>query len=98
MRPTVDTIEGFCNSDWAGCMDMRWLTSGFVWMLNGGAVCWRSKLQSVIALLSTEAEYVGATPAVQEIIWLRDLLCELGITNTSPTALNMDNWGVVSLM
>ena len=98
MRLTVDTIEGFCNSDWAGCVDTRRLTSGFVWMLNGGAVCWRSKLQSVVALSSTEAEYVGATLAVQEIIWLRDLLCELGITNTSPTALNMDNRGAVSLI
>jgi hypothetical protein len=65
--------------------------------MNGGAVCWRSKLQSIIALSSTEAEYVGATPAVQEIIWLRDLLCELGITNTSPSPLNIDNQGAVSL-
>ena len=59
--------------------------------------CWRSKLQSIVVPSSTEAEYVGATPAVQEIIWLRDLLCELGITDTSPTTLNMDNQGAISL-
>lgn len=39
-------------------------------MMNGGAVHWRSKLQSIVALLLTEAEYVSATPAVQEILWL----------------------------
>jgi hypothetical protein len=65
--------------------------------MNGGAVCWRSKLQMIVALSSTEAEYVGATLAVQEIIWLRDLLCELGITNASPSLLNMDNRGAVTL-
>jgi hypothetical protein len=65
--------------------------------MNGGAVCWRSKLQMTVMLSLTEAEYVGATPAVQEIIWLRDLLCELGITDTSPLLLNMDNCRVATL-
>jgi hypothetical protein len=50
-----------------------------------------------LSLSSTEAEYIGATPAVQEIIWLRDLLCELGITDTSPLLLNIDNCRVVTL-
>ena len=71
-------IEGFSDSDWAGCVDTCQSTSGFVWIMNGGAICWRSRLQSIVALSSTEAEYVGVTPAVQEILWLRDLLCELG--------------------
>lgn len=66
MQLTVDQMEGFCDLEWAGCVDTRRSTSGFVWMMNGGAVCW-SKLQSIVALSSTEAEYVGATPAVQEV-------------------------------
>jgi len=66
-------------------------------MMGGGAICWRSKLQTIVALSSTEAEYVGATPAVQEVVWLRDLLCELGITSTAPSLLNMDNRGAVCL-
>jgi len=44
-----------------------------------------------------EAEYVGATPAVQEVIWLRDLLRELEIADDSPSLLNMDNWGAIAL-
>jgi len=90
-------IEGFSDSDWAGCVDTRRSTSGFVWIMGGGAICWRSRLQMIIALSSTEAKYVGTTPAVQEVVWLRDLLCKLGITDNSPSLLNMDNWGAVSL-
>jgi len=97
MQLTEGLIEGFCDSDWAGCVDTHRLTLGFIWMMNGGAVCWRSKLQAIVALSSTEAEYVRATPAVQEIIWLRDLLCELRIANTSLSPLNMDNRGAISL-
>jgi len=97
MKPVESPIEGFSDSDWAGCVDTHQSTSGFVWIMNGGTICWRSKLQSIVALLSTEAEYVGATPAVQEILWLRDLLCKLGIIDPSPSLLNMDNQGAVSL-
>ena len=65
--------------------------------MNGGAVCWRSRLQTIVTLSSTEVEYVGATPAVQEILWLRDLLCKLGVADPTPSLLNMDNQGAVSL-
>ena len=65
--------------------------------MSGGAICWRSKLQTIIALSSTKAEYVRATPAVQEVVWPRDLLHELGVADASPSLLNMDNHGAVSL-
>ena len=97
MKLTRGHIEGFSDSDWAGCVDTRRSTSGFVWIMSGGAICWRSKLQAIVALLSTEAEYVGATPAIQEVVWLRDLLQELGVADASPSLLNMDNCGAVSL-
>ena len=97
MRLTDGHLEGFCDSDWAGCVDTRRSTSGFVWMMSGGAICWRSKLQTIVALSSTKAEYVGATPAIQEVVWLRDLLHEFGVADASPSLLNMDNRGAVSL-
>src|SRR5258706_2851509 len=97
MQPVSNSMEGFSDLDWAGCVDTRRSMSGFVWIMGGGAICWRSKLQSVVALSSTEFEYVRATPAIQEVVWLRDLLCELGITNKSPSTLHMDNQGAVSL-
>jgi hypothetical protein len=49
MKP-MSLIEGFCDSDWARCVDTWRLTSGFIWIMNGGTVCWRSKLQTIVAL------------------------------------------------
>ena len=96
IQPIDVSIEGFCDSDWAGCIDTRRSMSGFVWMMNGGAVSW-SRLQTIVALSSTEAEYVSATPAVQKILWLRDLLRELEVADNSPSVLNMDNHRAVCL-
>ena len=89
MRLTEGHVKGFCDSNWAGCVDTHQSTSGFVWMMNGGAICWRSKLQTTVALLLTEVEYVRATPAIQEVIWLRDLLHKLNVANASPLCYRM---------
>ncbi|KAH9689127.1 hypothetical protein KPL70_015374 [Citrus sinensis] len=70
---------GYCDSDFTGDLDKRRSTTGYVFTLGGGPVCWRSILQSTIALSSTEAEYMAATEAVKEAIWLRGLLGDFGI-------------------
>ena len=54
-------IHGFFDADWAGDLDQRISTSGYVFSLFGGAVSWMSKRQSVVALSTTEAEYIVAT-------------------------------------
>ena len=47
-------------------------------MMHGGPISWTSRLQSLVALSSTEAEYYAITDAVQEALWLRSLLNEIG--------------------
>ena len=49
-------IRGFVDVDWAGDLEQRRSTSGYVFSLFGGAVSWMSKIQSVVALSTTEAE------------------------------------------
>jgi hypothetical protein len=61
-----NVLGGYSDASWATCEDTRKSTSGYVLMLNGGPVSWRSHLQSVIALSSTEAEYIAACEATQE--------------------------------
>ena len=62
---------GYCDFDFAGDLDKRRSTTDYVFPLGGGPVSWRSILQSTIALSTTEAEYMAATEAVKEAIWLK---------------------------
>eukprot|EP00253_Pinus_taeda_P010375 PITA_10375 len=75
-RPGLDRvldIHGFVDVDWAGNLDQRRSTSGYVFKLFGGAVSWMSKKQSVVALSTTKAEYMVATHASKEAVWLQRL-------------------------
>jgi len=54
-------VKGYVDSDFKGDHDKRKSTTGYVFTLAGGAVSWLSKLQTVVALSTTEAEYMAAT-------------------------------------
>ena len=56
-------IRGFVDADWAGDLDQRRSTSGYVINIFGGAVSWMIEKQSVVALSTTEVEYMAATHA-----------------------------------
>ncbi|GJU44747.1 transposable element [Tanacetum coccineum] len=71
--------EGIDGKDYAGDLDKRRSTTGYVFTLAKAPVSWKSTLQSTTALLTTEAEYMAMTEAVKEAIWLQGLLGELGI-------------------
>lgn len=71
-------VRGYVDSDYAGDLDKRKSTTGYVFTIAGGAVSWLSKLQTVVALSTTEAEYMAATQACKEAIWIQRLLVELG--------------------
>jgi hypothetical protein len=88
-RPNV--LWGFVDSDWAGCPDSRRSTSGYTLMLNGAAVSWKSKRQSVVALSTAEAEFIAASSMVQEVIYARRLLEKLGFPQAEPTPIYEDN-------
>ena len=63
-RPGLDRvvdIHVFVDADWAGDLDRRRSTSGYVFNLFGGEISWMSKRQAVVALSTTEDEYIEAT-------------------------------------
>jgi hypothetical protein len=87
-KSNLTGITGFSDSDWAGDKDSRKSTSGYVFLLYGGAVSWKSTKQSVVATSSTEAEYIACSEAAKEALWIRRLHAEIqGTSTTIPTTL-----------
>ena len=72
-------LKGYTNADWADYKTDRRSMSGFVFSLGSGALSWSSKKQPTVALVSTEAEYRGATVASCEVFWLKRILKDLGV-------------------
>ncbi|KAL5825663.1 hypothetical protein ACOSQ3_021726 [Xanthoceras sorbifolium] len=72
------TLTGYVDADLAGNVDIRKSTTGYVYTLGGTAVSWVSQLQKIVALSTTEAEYVAVTEASKEMVWLQSCLEELG--------------------
>ncbi|KAL5769249.1 hypothetical protein ACOSQ2_016032 [Xanthoceras sorbifolium] len=72
------TLTGYVDADLAGNVDIRKSTTGYVYTLGGTAVSWVSQLQKIVALSTTEAEYVAVTEASKEMVWLQSFLGELG--------------------
>ena len=70
---------GFTDSDFQGDIDSRKSTSGYVFTLNGGAICWRSIKQTCVADSTTEAEYVAASEAAKEAVWLKKFILDLQV-------------------
>ncbi|GJW62500.1 hypothetical protein Tco_0111835 [Tanacetum coccineum] len=71
-------LVGYTDSDLAGNKDNMKSTSRYLMTFAGGAVSWQSRLQKCVALSTTEAEYMAATEACKELLWLKRFLQELG--------------------
>jgi hypothetical protein len=72
-RPGLDRVVDthvFVDANWTGDLDCRISTSGYVFKLFGGAISWMSKRQAAVIVSTTEAEYMAATHASKEEIWL----------------------------
>ena len=91
------TLEGYSDSDWAGCTKTRRSVSGWIFMLCGAAISWQSKKQSVVAMSSCEAEYIALSSCAREAVWLRRLLSDLGEQQDVPTRIFVDNTSAIAL-
>ncbi|THH13391.1 hypothetical protein EW146_g6815 [Bondarzewia mesenterica] len=90
-------LEGFSDADWAS-QEHRHSISGYVFLLDGGAVSWSAKKQPIVALSSTEAEYIAMMHAAKEAFWLDTLFRDIfGSPLTSPIPLNCDNQSAIAL-
>jgi len=71
-------LVAYTDSDYAGDIDDRKSTSGFVFSLGTGAVSWSSKKQPIVTLSTTESEYIAATSCACQCIWIMRILETIG--------------------
>ena len=92
-QPNSSIILGpvFADANWAGDIETRRSTTGIIVKLNNNVIWWCSKRQPSVARSSTEAEYMALGDAASEIVWLRQLLDEMSLTQSRPTRLYGDN-------
>ncbi|CAL9000091.1 unnamed protein product, partial [Prunus brigantina] len=72
-------LLGYCDSDYAGCVDDRKSTSGGCFFVGQNLVSWLSKKQTSVALSSTESEYIAAGNCCTQLIWMKQMLRDYGI-------------------
>ncbi|KFK26181.1 hypothetical protein AALP_AA8G213400 [Arabis alpina] len=72
-------VLGYVDSDYAGDLDNRRYTTGYVFTLAEGPVSWRSVLQDVVAMSTMEAEYMAMGEAAKEALWVQGLVAELSV-------------------
>ena len=68
------------NADWAVDVETRRSHTGFVLMMNGGPISWKSRRQDSVALSTSEVEYMAACLCGQEIVYIRVILRDLGLS------------------
>ncbi|GJR45929.1 retrovirus-related pol polyprotein from transposon TNT 1-94, partial [Tanacetum coccineum] len=89
-------VNGFVDADYAKDPNKGRSITGYVFMVHGCVVSWKATLQHVVALSTTEAEYMALIEAVKESIWLKGLLIELGV-NLRSVIVNYDNQNAIHL-
>jgi len=89
-------IAGYSDADWVGDHDDRKSTGSYIFKIGVGAIAWQSKKQSIVALSSTEAEYMALTQATKQAIWLCQFIEELG-AELNPIVIFGDNQGSMAL-
>jgi len=94
---TAPVIEGYCDADYAGDVDTRRSTSAYVFIMAGGAISWASRRQATVAASTTEAEYIAASTAVKEALWLRQVAGDLHLSNMT-IPIKADNQSAIKLL
>ena len=90
-------LVGYTDADWGGCPNTLRSTSGACFFIDNSLISWYSKKQHCIAVSTTEAEYVAASMASRELVWLRRLQHSFQQTLTTPAILRCDNKSAISL-
>ena len=93
-------LVAYSDADWAGDLNDRKSTSGYVFILGGAAISWKSRKQSCVALSTAEAEYMALASTAQEAMWMKRLIHEFESMkegNMSPVKIYEDNQSAICI-
>jgi hypothetical protein len=91
-------LVGYVDAAHGNDLRQRRSTTGYCFMLSGGAVAYRSKTQTITATSSTEAEFIAAVSSAKVAKYLRSILAQLGFAQTAPTILHEDNESTIKMV
>lgn len=95
---SVPNLTGYSDADWAADLDKRRSCTGYVFLLQNGAISWGSRRQPTVALSTTEAEYMALSAAIQEASWLQEFANELGdLIPNKMVVISCDNQSAIHL-
>lgn len=98
-RPNVEQkLLAYSDANFAECKLNAKSNTGLIIFVNGGAISWKCKKQTNVAMSTCEAEYYSVTEAAKEVIWLRKLLESFAITSTEPTTIFNDNQACIEMI
>ena len=91
-------VNGYTDASFQSDSDDFRSQSGYVFCLNGGAVSWKSSKQATVADSTTEAEYIAASDAAKEAVWIKKFIKALGVVPSiaDPVDLYCDNNGAIA--
>ncbi|XP_074327633.1 secreted RxLR effector protein 161-like [Apium graveolens] len=90
-------LMAYTDSDYVGDINDRKSTSGYVFLLSGGAVAWASKKQPIVTLSTTEAEYVAAASCACQSVWMQRVLNQIKGTLSDSIKIFYDNSSTIKL-
>ena len=91
-------VNGYSDASFQFDRDDSKSQSGYVFILNGGATSWKSSKQETTADSTTESEYIAASKATKEAVWIKKFITELGVVPSivHPILLYCDNNGAIT--
>ena len=98
LEGTNMSLHGYCDVDWGGDLITCKSTMGYLFFVGDGAISWNSKRQPIVALSTTEAEYMAASHLAKEAMWLRLLMADVGCMLDGATTVKCDNQGCIALV
>jgi len=93
----ADHLTAYSDSENANCQDTRRSVGGYITLLGQGPISWLSRKHHTVVLSTTEAEYVALCHCMQEMIFLKLLLGELGFSTTQPLTIHEDNQSCIKI-